>query len=300
MRVVIAGSSGLIGTSLVPALRQARHDVVRLVRRRPEAPDERGWDPTAGRLDDDALEGADAVVNLCGAGLANKRWTPERKRLLVDSRTRPTEVLAEAVARHGVPTLVNGSAVGIYGDSGSQPVTENSSPGAGFLADLCQQWEAATRPAAEAGARVVLARTGPVLSPSGGLLGTLRPLFSLLLGGRLGDGSQYLPWISLDDETAALRFVLEHPEISGPVNLTGPAPVTNAEFTRALGEALGRPAPWIVPGFVLRTVLGEAAQEVLGGQRALPTVLESHGFGFQHPSVGAALAAAVSSAGSRA
>ncbi|MEV0704043.1 TIGR01777 family oxidoreductase [Saccharopolyspora sp. NPDC050389] len=295
MRVVVAGSSGLIGTSLVAALRQAGHEVVRLVRRIPTAPDERGWDPEGGQLDADALDGADAVVNLCGAGIGDKRWTPERKRQLVHSRVRPTEVLAEAVAERGVPVLANGSAVGFYGDSGSKPVTEASEPGADFLSDLCQRWEAATRPAADAGARVVRLRSGLVISPSGGLLGQLRPLFSMLLGGRLGDGTQYMSWISLDDEVAAIRFVLERPEVAGPVNLTGPAPVTNAEFTRALGEALGRPAPWIVPGFALRIALGELADQALTGQRALPTVLESAGFAFQHPSVGAALAAAVSS-----
>ncbi|WP_190817505.1 TIGR01777 family oxidoreductase [Saccharopolyspora pogona] len=294
MRVVVAGSSGLIGTSLVAGLRQAGHNVVRLVRRLPQAPDERGWDPETGQLDADALDGADAVVNLCGAGIGDKRWTPERKRLLVHSRVRPTQVLAEAVAAKGVPVLANGSAVGFYGDTGSKPVTETSAPGTDFLAGLCRQWEAATGAAAQAGARVVLLRSGLVLAPSGGLLGQLRPLFSLLLGGRLGDGSQYFPWISLDDEVAAIRFVLERPEVSGPVNLTGPAPVTNAEFTRALGEALGRPAPWIVPGFALRIVLGELADQVLGGQRAVPTVLEAQGFTFQHPSIGAALAAAVS------
>ncbi|WP_395475129.1 TIGR01777 family oxidoreductase [Saccharopolyspora spinosa] len=294
MHVVVAGSSGLIGTSLVVGLRQAGHDVVRLVRRLPQAPDERGWDPETGQLDADALDGADAVVNLCGAGIGDKRWTPERKRLLVHSRVRPTQVLAEAVAAKGVPVLANGSAVGFYGDSGPKPVTETSAPGTDFLADLCRQWEAATGAAARAGARVVLLRSGLVLAPSGGLLGQLRPLFSLLLGGKLGDGSQYFPWISLDDEVAAIRFVLERPEVSGPVNLTGPAPVTNAEFTRALGEALGRPAPWIVPGFALRIVLGELADQILGGQRAVPTVLEAQGFTFQHPSIGAALAAAVS------
>ncbi|MCI2421232.1 TIGR01777 family oxidoreductase [Saccharopolyspora sp. K220] len=295
MRVVVAGSSGLIGTSLVAALRQAEHDVLRLVRRLPAAPDERGWDPETGKIDADALEGADAVVNLCGAGVGDKRWTPERKRLLVHSRVRPTEVLAEAVAEQDVPVLANASAVGFYGNSGSKPVTESSEPGTDFLADLCQRWEAATEAAARAGVRVVLLRSGPVLSPAGGLLGQLRPLFAMLLGGRLGDGTQYLPWISLDDEVAAIRFVLEQPEISGPVNLTGPAPVTNAEFTRALGEALGRPTPWIVPGFALRAVLGELAEQVLGGQRVLPTVLEAQGFTFQHPSVGSALAAAVAS-----
>ncbi|MEU5852160.1 TIGR01777 family oxidoreductase [Saccharopolyspora shandongensis] len=295
MRVVVAGSSGLIGTSLVAALRQAGHEVVRLVRRLPTAPDERGWDPEGGQLDADALDGADAVVNLCGAGIGERRWSPERKRQLVHTRVRPTEVLAKAVAERGVPVLANGSAVGFYGDSGSKPVTETSEPGSDFLANLCQQWEAATKPAADAGVRVVRLRSGLVLSPSGGLLGQLRPLFSMLLGGRLGGGTQYMSWISLDDEVGAIRFVLERPEVSGPVNLTGPAPVTNAEFTRALGEALGRPAPWIVPGFALRIALGELADQALTGQRALPTVLESEGFAFQHPSIGAALAAAVSS-----
>ncbi|MER7080017.1 hypothetical protein SAMN02982929_04610 [Saccharopolyspora kobensis] len=293
MRVVVAGSSGLIGTSLVASLRAAEHEVVRLVRRRPAAPDERGWDPESGRLDADALEGADAVVNLSGAGIGDKRWTPERKRLLVRSRVRATEVLAAAVAESGVPVLANASAVGYYGDTGPKPVTEAASPGDDFLAELCRRWEAATEPAAAAGVRVVLLRTGLVLAPSGGLLGRLRPLFSLLLGGRLGDGRQYMPWISLDDEVAAIRFVLEHPEISGPVNLTGPGPVTNAQFTKALAEAVGRPAPWIVPGFALRIVLGELADQALVGQRAVPTVLESHGFTFQHPSISSALAAAV-------
>ncbi|MER7015996.1 TIGR01777 family oxidoreductase [Saccharopolyspora sp. NPDC000359] len=293
MRVVVAGSSGLIGTSLVAALRAADHEVVRLVRRQPGAPDERGWDPEAGRLDTGALDGADAVVNLCGAGVGDKRWTPERKRLLVRSRVRPTEVLAEAVVDAGVPVLANGSAVGYYGDTGPKPVTESAPPGKDFLAELCQRWEAATEPAAVAGVRVVRLRTGLVIAPSGGLLGQLRPLFSLLLGGRLGDGTQYMPWISLDDEVAAIRFVLEHGEIAGPVNLTGPAPVTNAEFTKALAEALGRPAPWIVPGFALRIALGEFADQALVGQRAVPTALESHGFAFQHPTIGSALAAAL-------
>ncbi|MDI2031056.1 TIGR01777 family oxidoreductase [Saccharopolyspora sp. TS4A08] len=292
MRVVVAGSSGLIGTSLVAGLRQAEHEVVRLVRRLPAAPDERGWDPGTGRLDADALEGADAVVNLSGPGIGDKRWSPERKRHLLRARVRATEVLANAVAEAGVPVLANASAVGFYGDTGSHPVTEASPPGTDFLAMLCRRWEAATAPAADAGARVVLLRTGLVISPSGGLLGQLRPLFSLMLGGRLGSGSQYMPWISLDDEVAAIRFALENPEVSGPVNLTGPAPVTNTEFTRALGEALGRPAPWIVPGFALRIVLGEFANTALTGQRAMPTVLEANGFGFQHPTLGAALAAA--------
>ncbi|MGJ7904860.1 TIGR01777 family oxidoreductase [Actinopolyspora sp. H202] len=293
MRVVIAGSSGLLGTHLVPALRHSRHEVIRLVRRAAQAPDERGWDPGAGEIETGALDGADAVINLCGAPLGGKRWTAERKRELLRSRTRSTAVLAEAVAERGIPTLVNASGVDFYGDTGGRLVTETAGPGQGFLADLCQRWEAAADAARPA--RVVRLRTGPVLAPSGGLLGQLKPLFSLMLGGRLGDGTQYMPWISLDDEIAAIRFVLENREISGPVNLTGPEPVTNAEFTRALGEALGRPAPWVIPGFAMRGVLGEFAQEVaLTGQRAVPAVLEEHGFTFQHPTVRSALGAAVS------
>lgn len=292
MRVVVAGSSGLIGTSLVAGLRQGEHEVVRLVRRAPAAPDERSWDPAAGKLDAEALEGADAVVNLSGPGIGDKRWNPERKRHLLQARVRSTEVIAKAVAAAGVPVLANASAVGFYGDTGSHPATETSPPGTDFLASLCRRWEAATAPAADAGARVVLLRTGLVISPSGGLLGQLQPLFSLMLGGRLGSGTQYMSWISLDDEIAAIRFALENPDVSGPVNLTGPAPVTNAEFTRALGEALGRPAPWIVPGFALRIALGELADTALTGQRAMPTVLEANGFTFQHPTLGAALAAA--------
>lgn len=290
MRVVIAGSSGLIGTSLVASLRQGEHEVRRLVRRRPEAPDEHGWNPAEDLLDEEALAGADAVVNLCGAGLADRRWSTERKELLVSSRVRPTALLAEAVAAHGVPALINGSAVGYYGDTGELPVTESTPPGSGFLADLCRQWEAATSPARGAGARVVQSRTGLVISPSGGLVGRLKPLFSLLLGAKLGDGSQYMPWISLDDAVGALRFLVEREDVAGPVNLTGPAPVTNAEFTRELGAALGRPAPWAVPEFVLRTALGQVADEaLLAGQRAIPEQLDKHGYPFVHPTLDAAL-----------
>ncbi|AHH95309.1 TIGR01777 family oxidoreductase [Kutzneria viridogrisea] len=292
MRVVIAGSSGLIGTALVLALRQAGHEVVRLVRRRPNAPDERFWDPPAGELAEGALDGADAVVNLCGTGIADKRWSQARKQALLDSRTEPTEVLAAAVLEHGVPVLVSGSAVGYYGDCGARVVDESSPSGKGFLAELCREWEAAASPAAQN--RLVLLRTGLVLSESGGLLGKLRPLFSLLLGGKLGDGRQYMPWISLDDHVAAIRFALEHEQISGPLNLTGPTPVSNAEFTRELGAALGRPAPWAVPGFAMRAVLGELADEaLLSGQRAVPAALLAQGFTFQHETLATALAEVV-------
>ncbi|HEY3754120.1 MAG TPA: TIGR01777 family oxidoreductase [Pseudonocardiaceae bacterium] len=292
MRVVIAGSSGLIGTALVAALRRARHEVVRLVRHAPGAADERRWDPPAGWLEENALAGADVVVNLCGAGIGDRRWTAERKQVLKDSRYTPTEVLATAVAEHGVGTLVNASAVGFYGDTGDTPVDESAPTGAGFLADLCKDWEQATSAASTAGARVVFVRSGLVLSGHGGLLAKIRPLFALYLGGRLGSGRQYMPWISLDDEVAAIRFAIEHDTLSGPVNLAGPTPVTNADFTSTLAKVMGRPAPWIIPGFALRAVFGEFADEgILIGQRAVPRALQRAGFQFGHESLRDALTA---------
>jgi uncharacterized protein len=295
MRVAIAGSSGLIGTALVSLLRQAGHEVLRLVRRRPAAPDERDWDPSAATMDADTLDGIDAVVNLCGSPLATGRWSGERKQAIRDSRIGPTEVLAAAVAEHQVAVLINASGVNYYGDTGDCEVDEYAPSGSGFLAEVCRDWEAATAAAERAGARVVFVRTAPVISPSGGLIGQLKPLFTLGLGGRLGSGRQYMTWISLDDEVGAIRFVLEHEAISGPVNLTGPVPVTNAEFTKAMGAALHRPTPLVVPGFALRLARGaELVDEmVLTGPRAVPGVLREHGYPFQHPTLPAALAAAL-------
>jgi uncharacterized protein (TIGR01777 family) len=292
MRVMIAGSSGLIGTSLVPHLRHSGHEVLRLVRRAPRAPDERGWDPPAGRLQDGALDGVDAVINLCGVGIGDRRWSGARKQALKDSRVEPTEVLAAAVAAHQVPVLINASGINYYGDTGDREVDETAPRGRGFLAELCEDWEAATA-AAQPTSRVVRLRSGAVLSASGGLLGRLRPVFRLMLGGRIGTGRQYLPWISLDDEVGAIAFLLEHPEVSGPVNLVGPDPVTNAQFTDALGRTLGRPTPLPVPAVALKAVLGEAANElVLTGPRAVPAVLQRTGYQFQHTTVTEALAAA--------
>jgi hypothetical protein len=292
MRVLIAGSSGLIGTSLVPELRQRGHEVLRLVRRTPRAPDERSWDPPAGRLQDGALDGVEAIVNLCGVGIADRRWSGARKQLIKDSRVEPTEVLAAAAAAHGIPSLLNASGVNFYGDTGDREVDETAPVGTGFLAEVCRDWEAA---AATPGAatRVVLMRTGPVLSRSGGMIGKLKPLFSLMLGGRIGSGRQFFPWISLDDQVGAIRFLLEHPEVSGPVNLVGPLPVTNAEFTAALGQALHRPTPFPVPGAALKVVLGQdlAEELVLTGPRALPGVLSRAGYQFRHNTISEALAA---------
>lgn len=294
MRVVIAGSSGLIGSALVSDLRSAGHDVLRLVRKAPAAPDERGWDPPAGRIDDGTFDGVDAVINLNGVGIADRPWSGARKQLIRDSRTVPTEVLASAVADHGVPVFLSGSAVGYYGDCGGRAVDESAPSGSGFLAEVCREWEAATQKAQEGGARVVLLRTGLVLSPAGGLLGTLKPLFKAFLGGRLGPGTQYLPWISLDDEVGGIRFALEHDTIVGPVNLTGPTPVTNTQFTRALASAVGRPTSIPVPAFAIKGVLGAMGEEMLlHGQRAIPAELQAAGYQFRHHAVSEALAAAI-------
>ena len=289
--IAIAGSSGLIGSALVSALRAADHRVLRIVRRVPGNADELYWNPDRGEFDPTGLDGVDAVVNMCGVGVADKRWSGAVKQALRDSRIDPTEVITDAVIAAGVPVLINASGVGYYGDTGGRIVDETAPAGTGFLARLSADWEAATAPAQDAGVRVVLARTGLVLSPSGGLLSKLRPLFALGLGGRLADGRQYMPWISLEDEVRALLFAIDNAKLAGPVNLTGPAPVTNSEFTAALGRALNRPTPWLVPGFALRTLLGEFAQEgLLGGQRAIPAALERAGFTFRHSTIGEALA----------
>jgi len=296
--IAIAGSSGLIGTALVSALRANDRRVLRIVRRPPSNADEVFWNPDTGEFDAGALDGVTAVVNLCGVNVGEKRWSGAFKQSLRDSRIGPTEVLARAVVEAGVPALVNASAVGYYGNTGPRPVDETAAPGQTFLARLTVDWEAAAMAAASAGVRVVLPRTGLVMAPSGGMLGRVRPLFSFGLGARLGNGRQYLSWISLEDQVRALLFVINHDELAGPVNFTGPAPVTNAEFTTALGRTVNRPTPFVVPGFALRTVLGEFADEgVLGGQRVIPAVLEDAGFAFHHNTIGEALAFATAAKG---
>jgi uncharacterized protein (TIGR01777 family) len=296
--VAIAGSSGLIGSALVTALRSAEHRVRRLVRRTPANASELRWNPDRGDLDTVALRGVDVVINLCGINVGARRWSGAFKQNLRDSRITPTEVLSAAVADAGVGVLINASAVGYYGDTKDRVVDESDSAGTGFLAQLCRDWEAATVPAQHAGTRVVLARTGLVLAPSGGALHRMRPLFSVCLGARVGTGRQYMSWISLEDEVRALQFAIAHRALSGPVNLSGPAPVTNAEFTAAVGRALHRPTPLIVPAFAVRAALGEFAEEaVLCGQRVIPAALERAGFQFHHNSIGEALGHAIAHTG---
>ena len=292
MRIAITGASGLIGSALVPALRQDGHSVLRLVRREPRGDDELRWDPARHELDPHALDDVDAVVHLSGAGIGDKRWTEAYKRELVDSRIDSTTTIAAALAAAAPRqrVLLSSSGVNWYGDTGDTPVDETVPPGTGFLAALVQAWEGATRPAEDAGLRVVHLRTAPVLAPSGGLLGPLRTLFAAGLGGRLGSGRQYMPWISLTDWVDAARFLLTADDIRGPVNLVAPDQVTNAEFTRALARTLHRPAVLPVPAFALRIALGDLADEgALISLRVVPRVLTDHGFTFHHRDVDEAL-----------
>ena len=284
MDIVITGSTGLIGQALVESLEADGHTAIRAVRDAP--PDQRPslrWSPTAATIDADAFEGVDAVVHLAGAGIADERWTDDRKREILESRTRGTRLLAETLAGldRPPPVLVSGSAVGFYGDRGDELLTESSTPGAGFLAELCQAWEAATEPAEAAGLRVVHARTGLVLSDQGGALAEQLPFFKLGLGGRIGDGRQYWSWISLRDEVRALRWLIDHP-VTGPVNLTAPEPARQGDVADEIGRILRRPTIFPTPKLALYLRLGrELTQElVLASARVVPDVLQTSGFDF--------------------
>jgi uncharacterized protein (TIGR01777 family) len=294
MRIAVAGSSGFLGSRLVEALTADGHEVIRLVRRPPEGPAQARWDPAAGILDPALLSTVDAAVNLAGANVA-RRWTAAYRRRIRDSRVDTTNTLARAAAAADPrpAVLLNASAVGFYGDTGNRAVDEQSPPGEGFLADVCRAWEAATHPAEDVGVRVVHLRTGLPLDTGGGLLKPLLLPFRLGVGGRLGSGRQYWPWISMPDWLGAVRFLLNRGDLSGPVNLTGPAPVTNAEFTRVLGELLHRPTLLPVPAPALRLALGDFAGEALASQRVLPGALTGAGYAFAHPDVTAALRTAL-------
>ncbi|WP_327395217.1 TIGR01777 family oxidoreductase [Streptomyces phaeochromogenes] len=292
-RIAVAGASGLIGSALVRSLTADGHEVVRLVRRTPRAKDEVEWDPERQYVDAAGLVGCDAVVNLAGAGIGDHRWTDEYKRRIRDSRLLGTAALAEAVASLDRPPRVflNGSAMGVYGDTGERAVDESAPPGIGFLPSLCVEWEEAAAPAEEAGVRTVFARTGLVVAAKGGAWGRLFPLFKAGLGGRMGDGRQYWSYIALHDHVAALRYLIDSESLAGPFNLTAPEPLTNREITAAMGRVLHRPAVFAVPAPVLKIVLGEMAQEVLGSQRVVPTRLLESGFTFAFPGIEEAIRA---------
>lgn len=294
-RIAVTGASGLIGKALVRSLRADGHEVVRLVRHPSRAGDEVEWDPRRQYVDVAGLVGCDAVVHLAGAGVGDRRWTPEYRREIRDSRVLGTAAIAEAVASLDTPpkVLVSGSAVGFYGDTGDRPVDEDAPPGDGFLPGVCVEWEEAAAPAQEAGVRTAFARTGLVVARHGGAWGRMFPLFRAGLGGRLGSGEQYWSFIALHDEVAALRHILDTESLSGPVNLTAPEPVTNREVTEAMGRVLHRPAVFTVPTPALRLVLGEMASDVLSSQRALPVRLLESGFSFAFPRIDDAIRAAL-------
>jgi uncharacterized protein (TIGR01777 family) len=284
MVVVLAGSSGLIGTALAERLRAEGHTVRRLVRRPPSSPEEHRWDPDAGVLDPAVLTGAHAVVNLAGAGVGDKRLTAARKRVVLESRTRTTGLIARTIAAMDAPprVLLQGSATGAYGYRGDTEVTEAEPYGDSYLAGVVRQWEAAAAPAVERdGVRVAFLRTGIVLARSGGAAGRLLPLIKLGLGGPLGSGQQYWSWIGLEDEVRAILHLLDAP-VGGPVNLVA-QPATELEVVRALAEAVHRPAVLPVPGFALRLALGQFSDEILGSLRVLPAALTASGFVHRHP-----------------
>ncbi len=293
MRIIVSGASGLIGSSLLSTLKAAGHQPVALVRRAAAA-GEVQWDPAAGVLPADALEGADAVVHLAGAGIGDHRWTDEYKRELIDSRVRSTTLLAETIAActNGPKVLLSGSAVGYYGHSDGRDLDEDSPAGDDFLANLCVKWERATAAATETGTRVVHLRTGIVLSRDGGALAKMLPLFKLFAGGRFGNGKQWQSWISLPDEVGAIAHLLSA-DVTGPVNLTAPSPVTNSEFAKTLGAVLHRPSLLPVPRFGPALLMGgELADSLLyTGQKVLPSVLTASGYSFQHATLEVALRA---------
>ena len=292
MRVLVSGSTGLIGSSLVRSLESGGHDVVRLLR--PQSRTSANgimWDPAARSLEPGDLEGFDAVVHLSGENIANRRWSAAQMARIKDSRIRSTILLAETLASLDSPpsVLACASAGGYYGDRGDELLDEESSPGAGYLAAVTKEWEDATGPAASAGIRVATLRIGVVLTAAGGMLSRVLPIFKLGLGGRLGSGNQYMSWLTRSDVVDATVWTLEHEDLSGPVNVSSPNPVTNSEFTRALGKAVRRPAVLAVPAFALRLAQGDLAEVVTSSARMDPARLRESGFEFGHPEIDEAL-----------
>jgi len=290
MNVLISGATGLIGSALVPELEANGHTVTRLSRSRSGANTVR-WDPSAGTIEGD-LEGTEAVVHLAGESIAQGRWSPDKKRRILDSRVQGTSLLAERIAALSTPpkVMVSISAVGYYGDRGDEVLTEESTPGEDFLARVCREWEAAAEPARRAGIRVVHPRLGIVLSPQGGALGTTLPIFKLGGGGKIGSGRQWWSWVALDDVVGSIVHALTDETVEGPVNVGSPNPMTNAEYTKVLGKVLGRPTVLPLPAPAARIMLGEVADALLlASQRMRPTKLEATGYPFRYPRLEGAL-----------
>ena len=292
MRVLVSGSTGLIGSALVRSLESGGHDVRRLLR--PQSRTSANgimWDPAAGSLDPRWIEGFDAVVHLSGENIANRRWSAAQMARIRDSRIGSTTLLAETLASLDSPPSVFAcaSAGGYYGDRGDVLLDEDAAVGTGFMATSTKEWEDATGPAASAGIRVATLRIGVVLTAAGGMLSRVLPIFKLGLGGRLGSGSQYMSWLTRSDVVDATVWTLEHEDVSGPVNVSTPNPVTNSEFTRALGRALRRPAVLAVPAFALRLAQGDLAEVVTSSARMDPARLRESGFKFGHPEIDGAL-----------
>lgn len=286
-RIAITGASGLIGSALVGKLKSDGYTVQRLVRRPTVSSEEIFWNPVTQEIDLVALEGVDAVIHLAGAGVGDKRWTKKYKSEILNSRLLGTTTIANAVAQVKPKVFISSSAIGWYGETGNRAVTEIDRGGDDFLAAVCREWEAAADLAGDV--RTVKIRTGLVLEPTGGALGRMLPLFRFGLGGKLGSGKQWWSWITLHDHLRAIEFILENGQISGPVNLTSPNPVTNQEFTSALARALRRPALFPAPAFALKLALGGFSTEILGSKKVLPNALTEAGFNFEFPHIGPAL-----------
>ncbi|MGH8999067.1 MAG: TIGR01777 family oxidoreductase [Acidimicrobiia bacterium] len=293
MDIAVTGSSGLVGSALVPALTAAGHRVVKVVRHQPPGDGNLFWDPAAGKVDAGGFEGLDGVVHLAGVGVGEKPWTKKQKAAIRDSRIQGTTLLAETLAHLQKPprVLLSASAVGIYGDPGDAVVTESAEPGTGFLAGLCREWEAATGPAEAAGIRVTHLRSGMVLAQQGGALKKMLRPFKVGLGGRLGRGRQWMSWVNLADEVGAIVHLLGDGAPAGPVNVTAPNPVTNAVFTAVLGRILRRPTLFPIPAFAVRVGLGKemADEMILVSQRVVPERLLSSGYAFQAEKITTAL-----------
>ena len=295
MKIVITGSSGLIGSALVRDCEKKNFEVVKLVRRAPKQENESQWDPVKGIVDLNVLEKATAIVNLAGAGVGDRRWSKKYKKLILDSRVNSTETLANAIVNLKTPpsVFVSGSAIGFYGDTADVAVDENANLGEGFLSDVVFNWEYAAQRVRSNNIRVVHPRTGLVMSKRGGLLKKILPLFKLGLGGKLGNGKQYWSYISLEDEIRAIHHLIDDVRLTGGVNFTNPNPVTNAEFTKSLSSVVNRPAFLNVPSLALKIALGEFSIEALGSSRILPSKLKAAGFKFNQPDILSTLNSAI-------